>query len=92
MMAVEKIEVRTCDRCNARHEVITESKRNEWGLIYAHALGAERREDLKLQVIGSLGKPGISADICPPCLDDLMAWWGQRGRHVLVYPDRERDR
>lgn len=92
-MAVEHVEVRICDRCNVRHEISKDTERDAWGHLWARAIGADD-ETHKLQVIGRLTPPGQVGfvDICPSCLDDLMAWWGQRGCHVPVYPDRERDR
>ncbi len=66
-MSRRKVEIRTCDRCDARQEVKEAHQGYEWAIIAA----AEHNGP---SAIGSF-KPEGAKDICPACMRDLMRWW-----------------
>lgn len=73
--ATETLTALTCDRCAKSVRVEGKDKTAEWGTLYAAQDGGAHQ----------IGQPrhsgNVPADLCPDCLEEVVAWW--RGGEVL---------
>jgi hypothetical protein len=70
MMARKELPVLTCDRCGHVETIDVPHKEHPWGKITAG------------QVNGPLNAVLNGRDLCPKCIDQLMAWWKGGMGHV----------